>query len=177
MFAAQIELASLKNRRLWWRVLWAAVLVLHAPATLHALAGLSNPPAGYRSSILLLAASNTFFILEIVFAWSLRLLSNRRNLLVFALVIVMLHVGVMEQRGLIRASDAQWLYCLLLTGIGACEWNRVIRWASNQIDRLSIATVERPRPARRIDLNELVPPDPLAAWRAAPLRAPPCALC
>lgn len=177
MRAVSASAGPSRSHRLWWRVLWAAVLILHGPATIGALLSLWHPSQGHRSSILLLVASNSFFILEVIFAWSLRLFSSRRNLLVFALIIVLLHVGVMEQRGLIRSSDAQWIYCLLLTGIGACQWSAIIRWAAGRIDRTASPGQTLTRPVRRVVLNMLVPLDPQATWRAAPLRAPPCAAC
>src|SRR5262249_1052118 len=118
------------SHRFWWRLLWAVVLVCHVPATIHALAVLQSGRG--HTSIPLLAASNAFFILEILFAASYRLLSNRRNFIAFALIVLMLHVGVLEQHGLAPVSSSQLLYCLLLTTIGAVPWQTLLQWAKRR---------------------------------------------
>jgi|ERR1043166_257433 hypothetical protein len=162
------------SHRFWWRLLWAVVLVCHAPVTIHALAVLQSGRG--HTSIPLLAASNAFFILEILFAGSYRLLSSRRNLIAFALIVLMLHVGVLEQHGLVPASSSQLLYCLLLPTIGAVKWQTILQWAQR---RLSLDHAPDPsrhaRPAHRAksNLNVLTPAQPQSAWHAAPLRAPP----
>jgi hypothetical protein len=130
MSAVQIRNPSVRRRTLW-RLLWAAVLLLHAPATLNAVLAMwrlehSGPSS---SSIILLAASNAFFIFEICFACSFRLISNRRSAAVFVLVVLMLHVGVIEQRLPRALPNSQLLYCLLLTALGACEWRRLLETA------------------------------------------------
>lgn len=82
-----------------WRGLWALVLLLHAPITISVLAAALRLEEGRASwsSLLLLALSNAFFIIEILFAYSLRLLRDRRAVFVFFLVIALLHVGVIER--------------------------------------------------------------------------------
>jgi hypothetical protein len=87
------------RRRSYWRLLWATVFFLHAPITFKAFATLLGPEDARTawSSILLLSLTNAFFILEIAFAYSIRLLADRRSMLVFMLVVTFLHAGVIDR--------------------------------------------------------------------------------
>ena len=87
------------RRRSYWRLFWAAVFLLHAPITFKAFATLLGPEDARTawSSILLLTLTNAFFILEIAFAYSIRLLADRRSILVFMLVVAFLHAGVIDR--------------------------------------------------------------------------------
>lgn len=83
----------------YWRLFWAVVILLHAPITFKAFATLVGPEDDRTawSSIFLLSLTNAFFILEIAFAYSIRLLSDRRSMLVFMLVVAFLHAGVFDR--------------------------------------------------------------------------------
>lgn len=91
--------AQTSRRTMLWRGLWALVLLLHAPITVSVFAAALRLEEGRASwsSLLILAISNAFFIVEILFAYSLRLLRDRRAVFVFFLVIALLHVGVIER--------------------------------------------------------------------------------
>src|SRR5215470_305719 len=111
--------------RFWWRILWVAILLFHAPATLNALAALCRFEHGGRTagSFALLAISNLFFVLEIVFASTHRLLSNRRSALVFLLVLVLLHANVIEQRMHVGIPES-WTVCLwIVPALVSFEWS------------------------------------------------------
>lgn len=88
-----------RRRQMYWRFFWAVVCLLHAPITFKAFGNLVGPEEGRTawSSILLLTLSNAFFVLEIAFAYSIRLLSDRRAILVFMLVVAFVHAGVIER--------------------------------------------------------------------------------
>lgn len=90
---------SAGHRRTYWRMFWAVALLLHAPITFKAFATLLGPGDHHTawSSILLLSLTNAFFILEITSAYSLRLLADRRSMLVFLLVVVFMHAGVIDR--------------------------------------------------------------------------------
>src|SRR5262245_1808455 len=87
------------RHRTCWRVLWTIVLLLHAPITFNAFSTLlgSGGDQTAWSSILLLSHTNAFFILEIAFACSIRLLSDRRAALIFMLIVLFLHAGVIDR--------------------------------------------------------------------------------
>ena len=87
------------RRRFCWRLLWAIAFLLHVPITFKAFATLLDSDSGGTawSSIFLLSLTNAFFVLEIAFACSIRVLSDRRSMLVFMLAIAFLHAGVIER--------------------------------------------------------------------------------
>ncbi len=84
------------RRKSLWRLLWALVLLIHVPATVKVFAAAFGTQSGWSSAILI-AATNLFFILEISFVWSLHLLSDRRSVIAFLLIVALLHVGVIER--------------------------------------------------------------------------------
>lgn len=89
---------GLNRRQSCWRLLWLVVMLLHAPLTVGAFSALFRGDDGVRwSSLLLLALSNAFFVFEIVFAYSLRIISDRRKLIAFLIVVALLHVGLLER--------------------------------------------------------------------------------
>jgi hypothetical protein len=87
------------RRRSYWRLFWAVVFLLHAPITFKVFATLFGPENDRTawSSIFLLALTNAFFIAEIAFAYSVRLVADRRSMLVFMLVVAFMHAGVIDR--------------------------------------------------------------------------------
>lgn len=169
-----------RRHRGWWRLLWTAVLLAHAPATVAAVSSALAAGAGREawSSIFLLSASHLFFLFEITFAPSFRLLTDRRSAVIFLLVVALLHVGIIQHGlpELLNAHDPA--FWLLLTAAGAIAWRD--RWrafaraiyavlrdpgeARWNFRRRRFATTIVHAPARR---------PPLSGWLRAPLRAPP----
>ena len=90
---SSISLSRLFTRRGAWRIVWLAMLLLHAPVTYRVLS-LAITDESKWSSALLIAATNLFFVLEIIFGWSLHVLTDRRRIIAFLVVIALLHVGV-----------------------------------------------------------------------------------
>ncbi|HPF37415.1 MAG TPA: hypothetical protein P5081_11545 [Phycisphaerae bacterium] len=89
---------SLLQRKSLWRCAWLLLFVMHLPATLkvYGSATAIGEPTAW-SSLILLAVTNLFFILEITFAWSLRVLSDRRCLIAFLLIVALMHAGVLDR--------------------------------------------------------------------------------
>lgn len=172
-----------RHRSKCWRVLWAVVLVCHAPLTINAFGSLLGLAEGRASgsSLLLLAASNAFFVLEILFACSLQLLSSRRNAIVFVLIVVLLHTGVFENRLASAVAESQFVYCLILTAIGAADWRRLLSLARRAAQVFASApSPDNARPNRsgkRDERETLLRPRPLSSFLSAPLRAPPLSVC
>lgn len=107
--------ASQNRRQSYWRLLWAAVLLLHAPITIGVFSTIWTQSGPIRwSSVLLLTLANAFFVLEVVCAYSLRILSDRRKVITFLVVIALLHVGVIERAMPDFVRDADIQYWLLL---------------------------------------------------------------
>lgn len=132
------------NRKMLWRAVWLAVLLLHIPASFRvfslALIGDSS-----WSGALLIAATNLLFILEIIFGWSLKVLTDRRRIITFLVVVALLHVGVIDHSlpGISRTDFSAWLVltaggisllkrCTPLIREFASDWRRIVF----QIDRL-----------------------------------------
>ncbi len=169
-----------RRHRGYWRLLWMTVLLAHAPATVAAVSSALAPDAGREawSSVFLLSASHLFFLFEIAFAPSFRLLTDRRGAVVFLLVVALLHVGII-QHGLPELLDAHdpaiWL---LLTAAGAVAWRD--RWRA--FGRAIYAMLRDPGEAHwkhhRHRFATIVVcvsawRSPLSGWLRAPLRAPP----
>jgi hypothetical protein len=170
-------LPSLLHRRQLWRAGWAAVFLLHLPLTLKVLsAAWVVQASSYKSSsLLLLLLANLFFLIEVGFAPTLRLLTNRRKAVAFALVILLLHVGVIEQRtGFVVEHEA--LYCLLVGAAGALQWRRLVTLAKRVAQFLDLPladdTSRQSRRAVPLDFLPIVH-DPSCTRNAVPLRAPP----
>ncbi len=172
-----------RHRTKFWRALWAIVLVSHAPLTINAFGSLLGLAEGRASgsSLLLLAASNAFFVLEILFACSLQLLSSRRNAIVFVLIVVLLHTGVFESRLPTAVSESQLVYCLILTAIGAADWRRLLSLARRAAQVFASALVPDghrwSRTANRDERETPLRPRPVSSFLSVPPRAPPLSAC
>lgn len=92
---AKSSLNRLLTRRSAWRFVWLLLLVLHAPITYRVFAVALDGESKW-SSLLLIAATNLFFVLEITFGWSLKLLTDRRRIITFCVIIALLHVGMVD---------------------------------------------------------------------------------
>lgn len=93
-----IDWRRLLHRKAIWRLVWLLLFVLHLPATVkvYGSATAAGEPTAW-SSLILLAVTNIFFVVEICFAWSLRILSDRRCLIAFVLIVALMHAGVLER--------------------------------------------------------------------------------
>ncbi|MCB9851585.1 MAG: hypothetical protein H6819_00705 [Phycisphaerales bacterium] len=89
---------KLLHRKSIWRIVWLLLFAMHLPATVkvYGSATAVGEPTAW-SSLILLAVTNIFFILEITFAWSLRVLSDRRCLIAFILIVALMHAGVLDR--------------------------------------------------------------------------------
>ena len=96
--ARPLEWRRYVHRKAMWRLAWLLVFALHLPATIkvYGSAAAAGEPTAW-SSLILLAVTNLFFILEITFAWSLRILSDRRCLVAFVLIVALMHAGVLDR--------------------------------------------------------------------------------
>ena len=168
------------RRQSYWRLLWAVVFLLHAPITIKAFGNILGPEEGRTawSSIFLLTLTNVFFIGEIAFAYSLRILSDRRRLVAFLVVIALLHVGVLE-RGLPQTlHNADLHYWLLIATVSVVCIRTLMRFGL-AIWRQSVGHIVEDRRQLAKWWYELraaparAPVSPQAAWRFTPPRAPP----
>lgn len=167
------------RHRTFWRLLWAAVFLLHAPITIKVFAMAMAGAEGHvgSASLLLLAASNLFFVFEIVFAASLRLVTDRRSAVAFMLVVAILHVGVIDSGfpGLVRDGDFHvWLG---LSGASFVVLSGRLRTLLHQFvvrafDAAALVALIRPCYAAR-SIERAPSLRPQSRWRASPLRAPP----
>jgi len=153
--------ASQNRRKSYWRLLWAAVLLLHAPITIGVFSAIWTQSGPIRwSSVLLLTLANAFFVFEVVCAYSLRILSDRRKVITFLVVIALLHVGVIERAMPDFVHNADIQYWLLLASASVASiavMLRVLRAISLKI-ATALATNQHPhasrdRYARRVDLE------------------------
>ena len=116
------------RRQSYWRLLWAAVLLLHTPITVSVFSDLWTQAGEVRwSSILLLTLANAFFVLEVVSAYSLRILSDRQKVVTFLVVIAILHVGMIERGMPEFVRDADIHYWMLLTTAGLASSAGIVR--------------------------------------------------
>ena len=171
-------LDSLKTRRLWWRAFWAMMLLFHAPATLAALMSLGTSESAGLSQCLLLLTSNLFFIFELIFVSSLRLLKDRRCALVFMLIVALIHVGVLERGlpapGVVDGARPVLFFALLgaMTTLAAVFARAVVQliltfvadWRRSWMIRRRYAFA-----AAHVSSSRR----PQCGWRSTPLRAPP----
>ncbi|HWL92621.1 MAG TPA: hypothetical protein VNT79_03730 [Phycisphaerae bacterium] len=81
--------------KLLWRAVCLSLLLLHLPATLRvfALAFTDQPK---WAALLLIGATNLFFLLEIAFGWTFSVLTDRRRVLAFLVIVAILHAGVLD---------------------------------------------------------------------------------
>lgn len=170
----------LTNRSAGWRLFWTVVLLAHLRATHAAFASLFHGGAGTTdwTRLLFLSTSNLFFILEVSFAPGLRLVSDRRAVIAFLIIVAVMHAGVIE-RGMpdvVFARDSQlWL---LLSTVGAIGCEQLLRPTLLRLLTAMRAPAAPPpamyaRPGKRAaaPLRELS--SLLSFWNAFALRAPP----
>ncbi len=151
------------------------LLALHAPATVKVFSVAIGGGSDW-SSAALMAATNVFFLLEIYFGWSLRLLSDRRSAVVFLLVVAMLHVGVIDRAAPdLLAQDGVRL--ALLFTIGAAGLVRLalaaIAFARLASDEAAYQSMLRRRCHAAIPAFTTQPDSPRMLARVRPHRAPP----
>lgn len=140
------------RKQSYWRLFWAVVLLLHAPLTINVFSSLVGGDTPVRwSSLLLLSLSNLFFILEIGYAYSFRLLSDRRKVATFLVVIALLHVGMIERGMPDFVQNADLHYWMLLTTAAAisCRWLLFVLTSSWQRLAARLATCEGKLDPRR----------------------------
>src|SRR5438477_9051308 len=91
-------LARISRRRAAWRIFWIAVALAHARATIGVWGGLGHASTADADwgRLVLLSAGNLFFLLEIIFAPCLRLISDRRTMIALLLIVALLHAGVVQ---------------------------------------------------------------------------------
>ncbi|MFQ5429633.1 MAG: hypothetical protein ACE5E1_04905 [Phycisphaerae bacterium] len=169
------------RRKCFWRAFWVVVFLMHLPATVEvfsaALAGETSH--GTWTLLVQLVLSDLFFILEIIFASSLRLLTNGRRVLVFFLVLVLLHVAVLGMVHSDTIQDSNLWSWLVLTIFGtACALVLRLAPASRAGARAREMTEAMRRRSRRAYARAFeflsLRGRPVCIWRASPLRAPPC---
>lgn len=161
-----------------WRSALLLLLLLHIPATAKVYAmALAGEPSW--SSVLIISATNLFFILEIVFAWSLHLLTDRRSVIAFLVIVALLHVGVID-RGFPDLEIAHNLNTWLVATAGGVL---VLRWLLPallaHIRAVAALFAEQRRQLARLLYRRRRGPMPALCapdchWLSAPLRAPPC---
>lgn len=141
------------RKQSYWRLFWAIVLLLHAPLTINVFSSLVTGEGAVRwSSLVLLTLSNLFFVLEIGYAHSYRLLSDRRKMATFLVVIALLHVGLIE-RGMpdfVQNADIHALLLLTTATAISCRWVLLLLTSSWQRLAAKVATgVGHHEPLRR----------------------------
>lgn len=107
---------SLVGRKWLWRAVWLAVLLLHIPATFRVFSAALVDESKWSAALLILA-TNVFFAFEIYYCWSFKVLTDRRRVLTFLLIIALLHVGVVGHAIVIPHSAIEMTTYLLL-GLG-----------------------------------------------------------
>jgi hypothetical protein len=129
------------------------------------------------SSVLLLTLSNVFFLTEIWFAYSLRLLSDRRRMVAFVLVIALLHAGFIERSLPVLLAVGDVTDWLTVAVIGVCTWRFLMRELRAVVSRvLSRGPPERPTLSQCPDAATILPLDVqslLFGLTVRPCRAPP----
>ncbi len=177
---ARISSLRLIRRRTFWRVLWSVVLLMHLPATVGVFSAIfrDTTDGATWGLALQLGLSNLFFLFEIIFASASKWLANRRCAIVFALVVLLLHVGVIDRLQTDYVTDAGLHHWIALSMAAAVAW--LIGLTLSVFARAAKRNPgeTRRRFARRLytALSEsvLIMRRPVSSWRAAPLRAPPC---
>jgi hypothetical protein len=155
------------RRAIMWRGLWALVLLLHAPITVSVFAAVWRLEEGRApwSSVLLLAASNAFFVAEICFAFSLRVLRDRRSAAVFLLVVLLIHAGVIERGFPALVAELNqptgWAVLAVVGAAGAAL--QACRTASRHVRRTADLAEAAARLARRLFSAKPAEPAPLAS--------------
>lgn len=152
------------------------LLLLHAPATIKVFSIAFDGESSW-SSVFLITATNLFFVLEIVFAWLLHVLNNRRSIIAFLLIVALLHVGALD-RGFpdLAVLDELQLW-FLVTATSMVVW-RQLAACLVCLQRVVGKTAERQCLFAYLFYcfnSEFIPVlrQPDCGWRSSPLRAPP----
>lgn len=154
------------------------MLLMHMPATIAVFGKASLDGTGAAwSSLVLLTATNAFFVFEIIFAKSLRLLTNRRCLIVFLLIVTLLHAGVIDRVMPDVVPDhgvGLWLIVTVVTAVVLSASMRlaVIALAATVFDAADYVTRLRRQYAWRT-VTPIVIPRYSPFRNATVLRAPP----
>ena len=160
--------------------MWACVLLGHTPATWSAIKSLASTETNW-ASVLLISASNLFFILEILFAPSIRMLADRRATVVFILIVAMLHVGIIEHAPpelMLLTQPQPWL---VLTALSATALLALLAQQALALIRVvTLVDARRTRDARRRydrarDRGHRLRAQ-VSHWLSAPACAPPACL-
>ncbi len=178
----RVRISDLRHikRRTFWRVLWSVVLVAHLPATVGVFSTIFRDTTDGTTwgLTLQLGLSNLFFLFEIIFASTSKWLANRRCAIVFALVVLLLHVGVIDRLQTEFVTDASLQNWIALSMAAAVAW-----LIGLMVSAFSRAAKRNPRATRRrfarrlyalFSESALIMRQPASSWRASPLRAPPC---
>lgn len=167
------------KHRTFWRLLWSVVLLMHLPATVGVFSAIFRDASDGTTwgLALQLGLSNLFFLFEIIFASTSKWLANGRCAIVFALVVLLLHVGVISQLQTDYATDASLQNWVALSMAAVVAWLIVLTASAFSRAAGRNPGETRRRFARRLytilSESALIMHRPVSSWRAAPLRAPP----
>jgi len=165
-------------RGIAWRMLWLAALIAHAPLTAGVMAAIWRDGGDASvGRLLLIVASNLFFLIEISFAPCARAIRDRRTAVALILIVALLHSGVIDRALSFDSPAPNTELCLFATLAGAVAIGRREPWAllagrvRGRAPRTThgIANADR----RRRPESRAHRAAPQAQWRSAPLRAPP----
>lgn len=174
--AAATTRPTTSRRRSLWRFLWVFLLVLHAPATVKVFSVAIGGESDWSSAVLM-TATNIFFVLEIIFGWSLHLLSDRRSALVFLLIVAMLHAGVIDRAMPdVLGEDSMRAALLLTIGVTLVARlfiSRIPLSARILADLAAIRFLVRRRAFATVPPPARLPMSPQVLARTRPHRAPP----
>ncbi|MFQ5502054.1 MAG: hypothetical protein ACE5EQ_07095 [Phycisphaerae bacterium] len=177
--SSQSAVPNRRHHKSLWRMLWVLAFLLHVPATIRIFSvafGAESGGSGW-SSVLFISVTNLFFILEIIFAWSLHLFRSRRSVVAFLVIIALLHVGVIDRAFPDLAREQEIHLWIALSAGAVVIWRMSIlliarlRFAETSCSALSRGS-ERFRRALLFEPNPILP-RPDRGWLSAPLRAPP----
>ncbi len=167
------------KHRTFWRALWSVVLLMHLPATVGVFSAIfCDASDGTTWGLALqLGLSNLFFLFEIIFASTSKWLASGRCAIVFALVVLLLHVGVINQFHTDYMTDTSLQNWIALSMAAAVAW-----MIGLVVSAFARAAGRDPGETRRwfalrlyaiLSESMLIMRRPASSWRAAPLRAPP----
>lgn len=142
--APRVDWRKLLHKKSLWRMAWLLLFVMHLPATLkvYGSATAVGEPTAW-SSLILLAVTNVFFVLEITFAWSLRVLSDRRCLIAFLLIVALMHAGVLDRVMPDAIADQGIGLLLFVSTVAALIAHMVIAIARSVIESFDSAGLSR----------------------------------
>ena len=136
------------NRKSLWRFAWAALLLLHIPATLKVFSSALFADSGSWYSAVAIALTNLYFVGEIAFAWSLRIFDDRRKIIIFLMIIAVLHVGVIDHAVPSLGGEIQSRFWMVIT-VGAIAFLAVEAMLILQRVAASVLLDERKRSQQR----------------------------